>query len=778
MSSWGLCLCLLIFIGSGLASDVPFNLGKNTSDLSSYSSIQLKETSTFSSDLIGVPIVTLPSDNETLEIPITGATGGESTPEGKSEKVVRDLKDTMNKLVETDNPEIHDAAAMCASKHPGDLRIEQICDIYYYLKFGDDNTERWKYVRDPRGIDSWNYASHSMKIGKEVNPPCVGIGDCDDFAILMATFVESIGGATRIILANNNSIGGHAYCEVYIGQLNIANKQIENIISWLKNECFTDKIYGHIDTDTKEVWLNLDWGGDERGNAHPGGPLFKGDKNYVIRVKDKYKQIPVKTPEAPNKPPRLISLTSDINSPQEAGSVVTWTAKAVDVDNDTIVYRFFLNGYPVTNWIYGCSWTWTTAEADIGDNEIEAQLRDGKHAGPNGFDGRKRAQFEVNKVPSPDQKLIIKSAKSSKASPNGSSNFSGNVSTLDNKSYYTLLNNKIYQGESGKSYRIIGVQRAWDLIQSSNITFSKVRVGVISDGLYDGYGEFDKAEIDTSIKIGDSPSLLESPAPGYEHIGSSGTAFMNILAADADNRGLVGIASLLSPKGMLKIYMINMFDSDRMLVPISLQGFQAIKELTADGCTIICCPWGNSNADADEVEMYQEWFEKALTYRPEVLFICCAGNNGWSVDGNHQIPNGLPAGPLPNVITVGSITNDGRRTTSNMNSDNFEVTLAAPGQQVPFALDYNGSVLNRSGSTLFAAAEVAAAAALIRSINSSLTAGEIKEILVSTGRTTIDGKPVPNELGGRVLAIDEAVKKAMDGKSRKYLTASNNESQV
>jgi Transglutaminase-like superfamily. len=88
----------------------------------------------------------------------------------------------------------------------------------------------------------------------------VGGGDCDDFAILMSALVESIGGTTRIILARNNSTGGHAYTEVYLGRINNSDSggQVEAIIDWLKEKLDADKIYTHIDTDTKDVWLNLD----------------------------------------------------------------------------------------------------------------------------------------------------------------------------------------------------------------------------------------------------------------------------------------------------------------------------------------------------------------------------------------------------------------------------------------------------------------------------------------------------------------------------------------
>ena len=95
-------------------------------------------------------------------------------------------------------------------------------------------------------------------------------GDCGDFAILMSALVESIGGTTRIILASNNTTGGHAYAEVYLGQLNDPNSQVDAVINWLRQDFETDKIFVNINTSTKEVWLNLDWWPDQAGNPHPG----------------------------------------------------------------------------------------------------------------------------------------------------------------------------------------------------------------------------------------------------------------------------------------------------------------------------------------------------------------------------------------------------------------------------------------------------------------------------------------------------------------------------
>jgi hypothetical protein len=166
----------------------------------------------------------------------------------------------------------------------------------------------------------------------------------------MAALIESIGGTTRIILARNNTTGGHAYTEVYLGQLDSDNNHIDDIVNWLKDLYETDKIFAHIETDTKEVWLNLDWGRDVDGNAHPGGPLYPGDMHIVVRINPNATKTAVNLPEKTNKLPKIISLIPDKSSPQEIEATVTWKVQAKDPENDELLYRFLLNGDPVSKW--------------------------------------------------------------------------------------------------------------------------------------------------------------------------------------------------------------------------------------------------------------------------------------------------------------------------------------------------------------------------------------------------------------------------------------------
>ena len=101
-------------------------------------------------------------------------------------------------------------------------------------------------------------------------------------------------------------------------------------------------------------------------------------------------------------PPMINNLASDKTSPQEAGSMITWTAEATDPNEDPLLFKFFLNDQAKTNWITDNIWIWKTSDVDIGNNRIEVQVIDGKHAGPNGSDDIRSVTFDLiaNAMPS------------------------------------------------------------------------------------------------------------------------------------------------------------------------------------------------------------------------------------------------------------------------------------------------------------------------------------------------------------------------------------------
>ena len=118
------------------------------------------------------------------------------------------------------------------------------------------------------------------------------------------------------------------------------------------------------------------------------------------------------TVKMPNQKPTITGLSPDKAS-AEAGSTVTWTAAASDPENDPLVYKFFLKG-PATGgqlaektaWVSDNTWTWTTTPADAGQNQVEVWVRDGNHAGTEGFDANKVVNYELTQ-PAPKPTTLV-----------------------------------------------------------------------------------------------------------------------------------------------------------------------------------------------------------------------------------------------------------------------------------------------------------------------------------------------------------------------------------
>jgi hypothetical protein len=94
------------------------------------------------------------------------------------------------------------------------------------------------------------------------------------------------------------------------------------------------------------------------------------------------------TPDKTNEPPKLNDLYSDRESPQDARTDITWTAKASDPNNDSLEYKFLLERTSppkgvklVRDWAPNNTWTWKTTDEDIGSYRVQVQVRDGKHLG-------------------------------------------------------------------------------------------------------------------------------------------------------------------------------------------------------------------------------------------------------------------------------------------------------------------------------------------------------------------------------------------------------------
>jgi hypothetical protein len=174
------------------------------------------------------------------------------------------IEANLNKLIEAvdfENPVTNDYAVRLASIFPGEYNIGQVCQIYDYI------VKRWKYVNDSDKKENFRSASRSINNNLA--------GDCDDFAILIAAMIESIGGDARISFAYNGS-GGHAFTEVLATN---SKEDMQLIVDEINRLYGTNsfRIYYYPD-QLGRCWLNLDWFGNQR---HPGGEYFNFTKRII-----------------------------------------------------------------------------------------------------------------------------------------------------------------------------------------------------------------------------------------------------------------------------------------------------------------------------------------------------------------------------------------------------------------------------------------------------------------------------------------------------------------
>ena len=185
---------------------------------------------------------------------------------------------------------------------------------------------------------------------------------------------------------------------------------------------------------------------------------------------------------------------------------------------------------------------------------------------------------------------------------------------------------------------------------------------------------------------------------------------------------------------------------------------EAIDYAVEHGRTVINISMGW--LDEHTADAFREVLERLYEEHPDVLIVAAAGNEDIALDGSNSSPGGIAA---PNLITVGALNLRGRKAGfSNYEAPGGEVTLAAPG--VGVLVDDVDGTATQWGGTSVSAPQVAAAAALLKALDPSLTADEIKGILVATADREISDAAVnpgtvvvPESLGAGVLRLDEAI---------------------
>ncbi|MBD3362839.1 S8 family serine peptidase [Candidatus Dojkabacteria bacterium] len=354
----------------------------------------------------------------------------------------------------------------------------------------------------------------------------------------------------------------------------------------------------------------------------------------------------------------------------------------------------------------------------------------------------------------------------------------------------TLYEDMYTVGENSKVYQMVRLEEAWRYIKASGVKLNKVHVGVTDSGL-----NTTSEELDGNVKISALSKDDENNVPdvnkkgkwdtgGYNH----GTAVTNMIGADWSNGGTIGVAGGLGENLEITVSNLETGGREYTAIPVSnvdeedltevayygrgymVKTFSKMVKQIENGATIINYSWGSEKPDlynSFDNAVFRKFLNKVAQKYPKVLFVAAAGNEadkGVALNGTNYDLGGTPA---PNVITVGSVDNQGNRSWfSNKVTGGGEISLVAVGSNVPAVIHKKtGEAVNING-TSFATPQVTATAAMLRSINPDLTAAEIKDILVSTAVTEVKmggkEKTIDSEAGGPLLQIHKAVLKVIN----------------
>lgn len=120
------------------------------------------------------------------------------SPNGLAEGIIGPLNPVSSvnaeiaNILDLGNFGVEQTAVTLAKDYPGEYNLNQVSEVYDTLRKG------WYYYSDPSYKDKYKHANRTLQDGKISNS--IGVGDCDDFAILMASILESLQGRPGLSL--------------------------------------------------------------------------------------------------------------------------------------------------------------------------------------------------------------------------------------------------------------------------------------------------------------------------------------------------------------------------------------------------------------------------------------------------------------------------------------------------------------------------------------------------------------------------------------------------
>lgn len=309
----------------------------------------------------------------------------------------------------------------------------------------------------------------------------------------------------------------------------------------------------------------------------------------------------------------------------------------------------------------------------------------------------------------------------------------GNALQLANKAYESglfsatdiVFENDIKIDSENPNYNDLYFSQQWNLTGTYGINLKNthsittghpnIKVAVIDNGF-----QLDHPDMPILSSNSWDATTQSSPAKQYLYNGKTynnhGTGVASIIGADVNNE--IGIAGIAPDVTLLPIsvdFSISTTDTTSHNPLTSL--CNAIDHAVSSGVDIINNSWSYHALHPALNDMIEQALDNGRNGNGCVV-VFASGNDGSEVTK-------YPAGSNDDTIIVGGTDTTGNRRTSSNYSEKLD--LVAPGGDIPILAD-KGTEDYESG-TSFAAPHVTGVAALMLSVNPSLTRDQVTEIL-------------------------------------------------
>jgi hypothetical protein len=186
----------------------------------------------------------------------------------------------LREAIDYKDPAVRNYSTSIAIKHfQEDAHLSKNRKWVQYFSVFKEVYSNWVYVFDPVNEDYYSSASNTIK---QLNDDGLFKGDCDDYSIMMAAAIKSIGGEVRLVrtsLVQNGQTIGHMYPEVKIGD----EKDLEMVVYLLKNVFFVEEAKGksifYYEDSKGFIWLNFDY-----TDNYPGGKYMSPIRESEIII--------------------------------------------------------------------------------------------------------------------------------------------------------------------------------------------------------------------------------------------------------------------------------------------------------------------------------------------------------------------------------------------------------------------------------------------------------------------------------------------------------------